>query len=30
MIVSSLVALALLIGGAYYFRRLEKSFADVV
>jgi len=24
------VALALLIGGAYYFRRLEKSFADVV
>ena len=30
MMVSSLVALALLIGGAYYFRRLEKSFADVV
>ena len=30
MIVSSLVALALLIGGAYYFRRLEKSFADVI
>jgi lipopolysaccharide transport system permease protein len=30
IIVSSLVALALLIGGAYYFRRLEKSFADVV
>lgn len=30
MVVSSLVALALLIGGAYYFRRLEKSFADVV
>ena len=30
MTVSLLVALALLIGGAYYFRRLEKSFADVV
>ena len=30
IIISSLVALALLIGGAYYFRRLEKSFADVV
>ena len=30
MIVSSLVALGLLIGGAYYFRRLEKSFADVI
>jgi lipopolysaccharide transport system permease protein len=30
IIVSSLVSLALLIGGAYYFRRMEKTFADVV
>jgi homopolymeric O-antigen transport system permease protein len=30
LIVSSLVALALLVGGAYYFRRMEKNFADVV
>ena len=30
IIVSSLVALALLVGGAFYFRRLEKSFADVI
>ena len=28
--VSSLVALALLVGGTYYFKRVEKSFADVV
>lgn len=28
--ISSLVALLLLIGGAFYFRRMEKSFADVV
>lgn len=28
--VSALVALALLISGALYFRRMEKSFADVV
>lgn len=28
--VSSLTALALLIGGAYYFRRMEKTFADRV
>jgi lipopolysaccharide transport system permease protein len=28
--VSSLVALALLVGGAYYFRRLERTFADRV
>ncbi len=27
---SSLVALALLIGGLFYFRRMEKTFADVV
>jgi lipopolysaccharide transport system permease protein len=28
--VSSLAALAILISGAYYFRRMEKTFADVV
>lgn len=27
---SSIVALLLLVGGAYYFRRMEKTFADVV
>ena len=30
IIVSSLVALALLVSGAFYFRRMEKTFADVV
>lgn len=30
MIVSSLAALALLISGTYYFRRMERSFADVI
>jgi lipopolysaccharide transport system permease protein len=30
MIVSSLVALVVLIGGAFYFRRMEKTFADIV
>jgi lipopolysaccharide transport system permease protein len=30
ILVSSLVAFALLVGGAFYFRRLERSFADVV
>jgi lipopolysaccharide transport system permease protein len=28
--VSSLMALFILIGGAYYFRRMEKTFADLV
>jgi lipopolysaccharide transport system permease protein len=28
--VSTLVALVILIGGAFYFRRMEKTFADVV
>jgi lipopolysaccharide transport system permease protein len=28
--VSALVALGLLVSGAYYFRRMEKSFADIV
>jgi lipopolysaccharide transport system permease protein len=30
VIVSSLVALALLVSGVFYFRRMEKTFADVV
>ncbi len=30
VIVSTLAAVALLISGAYYFRRMEKTFADVV
>jgi lipopolysaccharide transport system permease protein len=30
LIVSSIVALGILISGAYYFRRMEKTFADVV
>ncbi|MBC7185498.1 MAG: ABC transporter permease [Calditrichaeota bacterium] len=30
IIVSSLVAVALLVSGAFYFRRMEKTFADVV
>ena len=30
IVVSSLAALALLISGAFYFRRMEKTFADVV
>lgn len=30
IIVSTLAALALLISGAFYFRRMEKTFADVV
>jgi lipopolysaccharide transport system permease protein len=30
IIVSSLASLAILVGGAFYFRRMEKTFADVV
>lgn len=30
VIVSTLAALALLVSGAFYFRRMEKTFADVV
>ena len=30
IVVSALVALALMVGGAFYFRRMEKTFADVV
>jgi lipopolysaccharide transport system permease protein len=30
MLVSSLTVLALLVGGMYYFRRLERQFADIV
>jgi len=28
--VSVLIALALLVGGAFYFRRMEKTFADII
>jgi lipopolysaccharide transport system permease protein len=28
--VSSLAALALLVGGAFYFRRMERTFADII
>jgi lipopolysaccharide transport system permease protein len=28
--VSAAASLAILIGGAYYFRRMERTFADVV
>jgi lipopolysaccharide transport system permease protein len=30
LVISSLAAFALLTGGAFYFRRMEKTFADVV
>jgi lipopolysaccharide transport system permease protein len=30
IIVSSLIALTLLVSGAFYFRRMEKTFADIV
>jgi lipopolysaccharide transport system permease protein len=30
IVVSTLMALLLLVGGAFYFRRMEKTFADVV
>lgn len=30
VMLSSLVAIVLLVGGAYYFSRLEKTFADVI
>ena len=30
VVVSSLASLVILIGGAFYFRRMEKTFADVV
>ena len=30
IVVSSVMALGLLVGGAFYFRRMEKQFADVV
>jgi lipopolysaccharide transport system permease protein len=30
IIVSALISLALLVGGAFYFRRLERTFADTV
>jgi lipopolysaccharide transport system permease protein len=30
VLVSAVMALAVLAGGAYYFRRMEKNFADLV
>jgi ABC-type polysaccharide/polyol phosphate export permease len=30
IIISALTAVLLTISGAYYFRRMEKTFADVV
>jgi lipopolysaccharide transport system permease protein len=30
ILVSALMALALLVGGVFYFRRMEKTFADVI
>jgi hypothetical protein len=30
IVVSSIVALGLLVSGTFYFRRQEKTFADVV
>jgi lipopolysaccharide transport system permease protein len=30
ILVSALVSLTLLVGGAYYFRRVERTFADVI
>ena len=30
IVVSALAAMALLVSGAFYFRRMEKTFADVV
>jgi hypothetical protein len=30
IVVSAFMAVAMLVGGAYYFRRVEKTFADLV
>jgi lipopolysaccharide transport system permease protein len=30
IVVSSLAAVAMLVSGAFYFRRMERTFADVV
>jgi lipopolysaccharide transport system permease protein len=30
IVVSSLMAIAILVSGAFYFRRIEKTFADIV
>jgi lipopolysaccharide transport system permease protein len=30
IVVSSLVALAVLVGGMFYFRRMERTFADII
>ena len=30
LVLSSLISVILLVSGAYYFRRMEREFADVV
>jgi hypothetical protein len=30
LLISTCSSLALLVGGAYYFRRVERSFADII
>ena len=30
ILVSAVAAIALLVGGAFFFRRMERTFADVV
>jgi lipopolysaccharide transport system permease protein len=30
ILVSAVMAVVLLVGGAYYFRRMERTFADVL
>ena len=30
LFVSALVSLALLVGGAFYFQRMERTFADLI
>jgi lipopolysaccharide transport system permease protein len=30
LVISSLVALLFLVSGLYYFRRMERTFADIV
>jgi lipopolysaccharide transport system permease protein len=30
VVVSAAVAVAILVGGAFFFRRMERTFADVV
>ena len=30
MMLSAMIVVALLVGGLYYFRRVEKTFADII